>query len=135
MIHLKVFENFDEIEIYINDIFEDLKDIGYSIRINKNRSNYNIDIFRQYNSIGVNQGNYDIDIVGDYILTLESYMKSMKYKLHNTIINYTNNRKSTFLTTKGEEYLEPAKHVCNRVKLITNNDKSIINNILLSFYK
>lgn len=133
MTHLKVFENFDEVEIYINDIFEDLKDIGYPVIIDKNNldgrllQGYNINIFRQYNS------NYDMDIVSDYILTLESYMTSIKYRLHNTIINYTNDRKSTFLKTDGKEYIEPAKHVCDRVKLITNNEKSIINNILLNY--
>lgn len=135
MIHLKVFENFDEVEIYINDIFEDLKDIGYFIRINKDKLNsnsYYIDIF---SSINVNSEGYNIDIVRNYILTLESYMNSINFRLHDTIIDYVNNsRNPTFLKTQSKEYTEPAKHVCDRVKLITN-DKAIINNITLSFYK
>ena len=133
MIHLKVFENFDEVEIYINDIFEDLKDIGYSFRINKwDKSNsfkreYSVTIFKPY----LQSSNINIGIVKDYILTLESYMNSINYRLDETFINYINHRNPTILvTTNAKEYPEPAKHVLDRLEIIA---KDSINSIILKF--
>lgn len=87
----------DEIKAYLLDIFQELTDIGYKIRLHSKEKSIHLHI-EKIIRWGENSGetaNFKPTDVDDYILSAIEYMKSVSYKLQ-----------WSYITTRGGEEIK-----------------------------